>query len=191
MKIKIDFSAVGDVTKLKEMILYISQLSERDPRFGAIKLNKILYYADFGAYRELGHPITEATYQHLREGPAPKELLQAIDELEDEGAIKYESPLYYTHRQKRIVPCRGPDLKHFKPKELRIVKDVVKALWDLNATQVRNLSHEEWGWRLSDDGETIHYRTAWLSPEPLTQEQIRDGIRLWEEMSAQSVSGRI
>lgn len=191
MKIKIDFSAVGDVTKLKEMVLYISQLSEGDPRFGAIKLNKILYYADFTAYRELGQPITEANYQHLREGPAPKELLQAVDELENEGGIRYEHRRYYTRRQKRIVRCREPNLKHFNPKELRIVEDVVKVLWDLNAIEVRDLSHEEWGWRLSDDGEIIPYRTAWLSPEPLTQEQIRDGIRLWEEMSAQSVSGRI
>ena len=39
--------------------IYIVQ-TERflDERFGAVKLNKILYFADFEAYRRLGEPIT-------------------------------------------------------------------------------------------------------------------------------------
>ena len=72
---------VDNLEKIKEAILYVSKLSKGDPRFGAIKLNKILYYADFRAYRELGNSISNATYQHLNEGPAPRELLPAIEEL--------------------------------------------------------------------------------------------------------------
>ena len=58
--------------KFRELIVYICKKSEGDPTFGAVKLNKILYYADFAAYRILGKPITGAQYQKLREGPAPQ-----------------------------------------------------------------------------------------------------------------------
>jgi hypothetical protein len=36
--------------KLSELILLISEWSQSDPRFGAIKLNKLLFHCDFSAY---------------------------------------------------------------------------------------------------------------------------------------------
>lgn len=36
--------------RLAELILYIAEKCERDPNFGATKLNKILTFADFSAY---------------------------------------------------------------------------------------------------------------------------------------------
>jgi hypothetical protein len=36
-----------DDEKLRELILYVSTLSENDPNFGAAKLNKLLFYTDF------------------------------------------------------------------------------------------------------------------------------------------------
>ena len=57
--------------KFGNLILYVAERSEHDDRFGAVKLNKIMYYADFTAYWKLGRPITGATYQRLDEGPLP------------------------------------------------------------------------------------------------------------------------
>src|SRR5258708_19742785 len=60
--------------KLAELILFISERSEGDPRFGAGKLNKLLFYSDFGAYRLFGKSITGQQYQNLSNGPAPRRL---------------------------------------------------------------------------------------------------------------------
>lgn len=180
MKITIDFSSIIDLRKLKELILYIAKHSEKDPCFGAVKLNKILYYSDFRTYRDLGKPITDAHYQHLEEGPAPKEMLAALKELEAEGAIEYEERPYFTRRQKRVVARRQPNLVALDKDGIKIVDEVTKYLWPYNATEVKELSHKEWGWKLTDMGEEIPYRTTWLSSEPLTQEQIENGLRLSE-----------
>jgi hypothetical protein len=40
-----------DDEKLRELILYVSTLSKDDDNFGATKLNKLLFYADFLAYQ--------------------------------------------------------------------------------------------------------------------------------------------
>lgn len=170
------------LTKLKEAIVYISQLSETDPKFGAVKLNKILYYADFRAFLELGRPITDASYQHLEEGPAPRELLPARDELLSEGAITIEDRPVFTLIQERTVSQREADLTVFaSPKDVEILRDAVEFLRPLWAYEVTQLSHQEWGWQLTGEGEEIPYITAWLSAEPLTQEQIRTGQKLWEQ----------
>jgi hypothetical protein len=175
---------MADITKLKQAILYLSQLSENDPKFGAVKLNKILYYADFRAYLELGHSVTGATYQHLEEGPAPRELLPARDELQSEGAIRLEDRPVFTRIQQRTVAQREPNLTVFDSREIEILRDAFEFLLPYWGYQASILSHLEWGWKLTTEGEDIPYVTAWLSSEPLTQEQIRVGQALWEHRSA-------
>jgi len=44
--------------RLRELILLIATRSEGDEPFGAVKLNKLLFYADFFAYVKFGESIT-------------------------------------------------------------------------------------------------------------------------------------
>lgn len=160
-----------DAGKLKELILYIAAASREDDRFGAVKLNKILYWADFEAYRRLGAPITGAEYQHLPEGPAPRRLLPARSALEDEGALVIEERPFHGYVQYVPTVRRNADLTIFSPEEIALVDEVIAMLRPYNGADVSELSHREWGWKLSSDGETIHYATAWFSPVPLSQLQ--------------------
>ena len=48
----------GEV-RLLELILYVAEKCQDDPKFGATKLNKILWWADFLAYAQHGTPITQ------------------------------------------------------------------------------------------------------------------------------------
>lgn len=64
-----------DDRKRRELILYLASRSEEDPRFSSTKLNKLLFYCDFTAYRQLGQSITGHGYQKLQFGPAPKAML--------------------------------------------------------------------------------------------------------------------
>ena len=75
--------------RFKELIVLISELCAKDPTYGSVKLNKILYFADFMAYRVLGKPITGATYFKLQEGPAPREPGWML--AEDREDIPYET----------------------------------------------------------------------------------------------------
>src|ERR1035437_1475045 len=58
--------------KLRELVLYIATASEGDEPFGKVKLNKILFFADFEAYRRFVRSITGHEYQKLAQGPAPR-----------------------------------------------------------------------------------------------------------------------
>ena len=51
--------------KFKELVIYIAGRCESDPYFGAVKLNKLLFFSDFFAYAKLGNPITGAEYMKL------------------------------------------------------------------------------------------------------------------------------
>ena len=147
--------------KLRELIVYISWRSRKDPNFGAIKLNKLLFFADTAAYRELGKSITGSEYQHLPEGPCPRRILPAREHLLSQTPRAIELAYQQTaigNRLHRIIPKRKPYSIFSRP-ERDIVDRIVK--------------HFE-----STDYQTIHLRTSWLSPEPLTEEQIQVGQQL-------------
>jgi hypothetical protein len=152
-----------DRRKFEELILYIAEASESDPRFGATKLNKILYFSDFKAFGILGESITGATYQRLDRGPAPRELLPTLRKMVDAGEIERVERRYFNLPQKAIQGRRHADPGVFSDAERRIVDDVVEELKHLNASQVSALSHLEAGWRIARDREDIPYETVFIS----------------------------
>ena len=169
-----------DSGKFRELVVYVAKQSDDDPRFGAVKLNKILYYSDFAAYRQLGRPITGATYRKLSEGPAPAQLLAARRELIESGDASVEERPYFTGVQQRLVikDRRNPDLEAFAPGELEIVDSVIEFFEGKTAREVSDFSHREPGWIIAGDREAIPYETAWLSSEPISQEAEEEGIKL-------------
>ena len=156
--------------KFRELLVYISRGSEDDPTFGAVKLNKILYYADFAAFRQFGKPITGATYRKLMEGPAPREMLTERRGLIQSGNAEIQQQVYFTGVQHRLIAKRQPDRELFDPGELEIVDQVIHFFWGKTAKEVSDFSHQELGWAVARDREDIPYDTVWLSPGPLTQE---------------------
>ena len=169
-------------TKFRELVLYISEKSVDDPRFGAVKLNKILYFSDFEAYRRLGQSITGATYRKLSEGPAPREMLPQREVMLDSGDIAMEHRPYFAGVQQRVVPRRDIRTEMFRPDELAVVDETIEALWHMTAREASDFSHRELGWLAAAPGEEIPYDTAWLSAEPVPQEVEEYAIEVVENL---------
>lgn len=168
--------------KLKELVLYIAEREKHSSRFGATKLNKILYFADFAWYLQSGFSMTGATYQKLDHGPAPRELLPVQQALLREGAAQIQvrrTP--FNRKQKRLVPLRGPDLSCFTADQLSLVNEVIDWLEPVNAGQVSLLTHEHLGWRLADLHEDIPYFTALLCDDIAEPSDIDRGLELAAE----------
>ncbi|MFZ1915829.1 MAG: Panacea domain-containing protein [Dehalococcoidales bacterium] len=174
-KISLKPSESCNLEKLKELLLYIAIKSEKDARFGAIKLNKILFYSDFAAYRTLGHSISDAEYQNLEEGPAPRQLLPCRNELIAQGDAQIENVPYFNGIQQKLVANREPHAEMFTKEELDIVDQVIEGLWLLNGKEVSLKSHDQLGWLLTEEGETIPYSASYFSNEPLSEDQIEAG----------------
>lgn len=165
--------------KFRELILYISQQCASDPTFGATKLNKILYFADFLSYAARGESITGLAYQKLPNGPAPKRLLPIREKMIDERILGIqEIVLQSGHVQKRTVNLRPPKTAIFTGDEIAVVDTVIAALKNLKAEGVSELSHRMVGWKVARDNEEIPYGTIFLSDEPLSEVENERGREL-------------
>ena len=161
--------------KLNELILYIAEECKDSPTFGYTKLNKILFISDFYAYIVLGKSITKSTYFHLQNGPAPKEILQAQDDLIEAKRAEIEEREYFGRPQKRMIPLKGPNISIFTQKELNLVKEVIELFQGRTAYEISSWAHNSIPWLLTEQKEEIPYFTAFtMFSVPVR----RDGI-LW------------
>ncbi|MGI8771218.1 MAG: Panacea domain-containing protein [Acidobacteriaceae bacterium] len=174
---------IGDENKLGELILYISRKCATDPRFGAIKLNKILYFSDFYAFGNASTSITEVDYQHLINGPAPRRLRPVRDRLQSIGALALQHVVLKSGKtQTRTIALRTPDLTAFTGEEIALVDDVIDMLWDDDADSVSERTHRYVGWKMTQLGETIPYGSIFLSDEPLSSAEILRGQELANQL---------
>ncbi|HWW02152.1 MAG TPA: Panacea domain-containing protein [Candidatus Acidoferrum sp.] len=180
--------------KLKELILYVSTQSVDDTWFGAVKLNKILFYADFLSYLKRGESITGQEYFALREGPAPKRMLPITDKMISDGEFAYQLlDVGMPHRQKKPIALRPPDLKKLRAEDIAIVNEVIDKLRGMNGTQTSEMSHRFAGYVAAfAQGEktkipysTVRFDTKefWgIETPPLSQKLISYGKQLAKKL---------
>lgn len=163
----------ADDGKFQELVLYVAQRSEADPAFSATKLNKLLFFADFLAFASFGQPITGHRYQKLPKGPAPIAFLPVVGRMMEGGLCEWEYRPYFGKQQKRLVVHRSADLSSFSAEEIELVDQVIQQLWESNASQVSDLSHDFPGWQAVGMQEEIAYETVFvLPPRPLTKGEL-------------------
>ncbi|MBJ7612870.1 MAG: hypothetical protein DLM71_04930 [Chloroflexi bacterium] len=153
----------ADDRKLRELILYIAERSLDDPHMGSLKLNKLLFKSDFGAYLHLGAPITGHPYFKLPLGPAPRHLVDVRNGMIRDGILRIdkedvgaETPM------DRYVPLRSADTSLFSGEQLGFVDGVLEALSNTSGTAASEETHLHMGWKLASAEENIPYETAFL-----------------------------
>lgn len=171
------------LNKTRELILYLAERSSDDPRFGRVKLAKLLFLSDFGAFGEFGESLTGACYRKRPHGPMADEQLLAERDLRDSGSIEIQEVGRYMYTQKRIVATRKARIDWMTREQLALVDEVIQRHWDDDATDLSNLSHAFPGYELAKDGEEIPYHAVFISREPPTQEDIDWGLEMVRERS--------
>lgn len=153
-----------DRRKLAELIILFAREGTGDRYFGATKLNKLLFAADFLAYGYLGRSITGATYIHQKQGPTPKpaDFLSVRDDLIGEGRLVIRSEHTYSGVRQRPVTDDEPNVTLFDSQEIEICYAVIESLKDKNSVETSEWSHKFPGWLYTKEGEEIPYNSVYL-----------------------------
>lgn len=177
----VDLRQPTDDKKMKELILYICRKSEGDEKFGAIKLNKILFFSDYAAYLHLGKSITGHEYRRLKKGPAPRKLPRVREALINEGRLFVKEVEYYKHKQHKHLALTSPDLSSFNGEEIALVDIILERMKDMDATDSSNVSHDFLGWLAARPGETIPYEMVYINNRGPTIGELERARELEEE----------
>jgi len=173
--------------KFRELILLICARSEGDKKFGATKLNKLLFHSDFSAYLAFGKAITGQLYFKLPNGPAPKKLKLIALKMQAAEEIEYKEIEYFGRTQKKPIALRQPDLSVFTPQEIDLVHSKIQKFWNLSASEISEQSHGFLGWIVAKDKEIIPYSTALVGTRKPSAEEQAYGLEL-EPMAAECLA---
>lgn len=163
-----------DGAKFKELVLYLSLASADDEGFGMVKLNKLLFRADFESYRLLGHSITGEIYEKQEYGPVARSLPRALDELASRAYIVWQHIARGPFTRHVPAALEPPDVSLFSEEELEVIKKALNDLAEHGGKSVSVWSHETAaGWRVKTIGAAIPYSSAAINMAPLSARRRR------------------
>lgn len=171
-----------DQTRFENLVLYLASRSTDDEGYGKVKLNKLLFRADFEAYRLLGASITGEEYKRQEYGPVAAHLPSLLRRFEEAGILMVDE--IPAGPYVRLVPSLGeghvPNLELFSEAEREIIDRALGELRVHGAKSVSKWSHEESvGWRLTATDKVIAYETSVIASEPAPEKtlvRLRDRV---------------
>jgi hypothetical protein len=160
----------GGQRRLREAVLYVATKCATAPYFGLVKLNKIIWRADFDSFAERGQPVTGRQYQRLPQGPAPIEMLPVLNGMLADGLIRIDRARVFDFDERRTIPLVEPVVTLFSKGDLDCIDRAIVAYWDMTGTETSDISHGvAWGSRAN--GEPMPYELAYLSDQPIGPSQ--------------------
>ncbi|MBU1071003.1 SocA family protein [Patescibacteria group bacterium] len=130
---------------LKELILYILQ-NYNNEYLTETKLQKLLYFCDFGHFEDTNKSISGFVYIKNHFGPTLQSLPAVLNELEREGNIKQIlGKTQYGSRKKTFSLIKTFDglQDNFSKQELHTINEINQAYSKLSPRDISHISHAD------------------------------------------------
>ena len=166
-----------DREKFKRLVHYVIWRAGKRDWFGAVKLNKVLWFSDTEAFALTGKPITGARYIREKYGPVPKAIMPVRSELEREGIIR----VWREGKVERAIANTGPDMQPFASSEMAIVNWWIDHIATYEtAASISEKSHD-YTWQIAAMGEELPMTATFARR---IREPTKDEMRLGKETAA-------
>ncbi len=154
---------VFDQEKFDNLVLYVASKCPDPTKLGAVRLRKILYYADSLHYMKTRRPIAGAVYIKWEKGPVPRQLEASLDRLERSGALVVKQDMHpYGYPMTFYYALREPDIKRFDAEEISLVDELIQIICsEYTAESISKLSHHN-AWEVAEIGEELPYETVFV-----------------------------
>lgn len=160
-----------DMVKLEEAVHYICSSVTADDRLGAVKLNKVLYYADMLHYAEHGESITGAAYAKRALGPVPKQVVPATANLERSQRLSVENVSVFDMVRREFTPHGSTNLSVFSSGEIERLNQMIRFVCGRTAAEISEFSHTI-VWGAAEMGEELPYESFLVSYLDVPEENI-------------------
>lgn len=165
-----------DQAKFDELVLYIINRVENPADLGAVKLHKVLWFADLNFFAGFGRSIAGAAYIKMPQGPFSTHAEKALKRLKRSGRIVEREMPYFNKTQRRFFATGEANLALFSAHEISIVDEMIEAIcFGHTATSISEFSHKR-VWEVTPDRTEIPLETVFcmslVGPNQTTQDLV-------------------
>lgn len=141
---------VPNLEKFAEMVVYFSERLEP----WKTKLNKLLFYSDFGMFKRSGFSISGVQYKAIQMGPVPNNFNSIFEYLANTNVVDiYYTSFEYgiTGEQFKANKNRAFKSELFTKDELAVLEDVAMRFKEVTTKDIIEISHREKAWLENKD----------------------------------------
>lgn len=161
--------------KFRDLVHYICHIADRD-ELGAVKLNKILWFADMITYVNKGKSLTGSVYVKRQLGPVPIEILRALEDLEAAQKMIVRDIPCFGNTKRDFISLTEPNISHFDALEISLVADITHHICHHHTAGSISEKTHDIIWQLAAMGEEIPYCAVYGAQlGEITQEDIKWG----------------
>jgi hypothetical protein len=137
--------------KFGRAVHYVIWKAANRPKFGAVKLNKVLWFAEARVYVLHRHHMTGEAFLKEQYGPVPKHIIPTRERLKKAGLIE----IWEDRGQTRFRAKTQPDMTGFTPEELKQLNFWIDEIdKEYTAASISDKTHD-YGWEIAEMGEEI------------------------------------
>ncbi|MES2651085.1 MAG: type II toxin-antitoxin system antitoxin SocA domain-containing protein [Bacteroidota bacterium] len=129
--------------KISHMIIFFSD----NANTWKTKLNKLLFYSDFLAFKNTGYGITGLDYRAIKYGPVPANYDKLYDEIAKGEFLNRVHTEERDYEGSFFIPQLTFDESLFEISELSIINEVIKKFKWHSASEIKEVSHNELAWK--------------------------------------------
>lgn len=160
-----------DKAKFRELVHYVCDQVDPDT-LGAVKLHKVLYFADMWHFLKTGRPISGEVYRKQHFGPVASHLPRTIAELERDGAIERRHVPWPGGTRIEYHTKRPSEAERLSKSEMAFVDEVIDFVIRKTASEISEFSHHQ-VWQAAEMGEELPYSTAFhMTPAEVTENDL-------------------
>ena len=124
------------------------------------KLMKLLFYAEFKHFKDHGTSISGTRYAHATHGPVPDNFETWLVAVTDWNKQIFVEEKIFGEYSGEIFSSGEPDWSIFSTSEMAVLAFVKDKFKDFSGSQIREFSHNEKGYKNTQDGNLISYAYA-------------------------------
>jgi uncharacterized phage-associated protein len=146
-----------NISKFKEVLLYILGKVGAQPNVGQTVLYKLLYFIDFDYYELYEDQLIGAKYIKNTYGPTPVDFAKITKEMQVNHELEEIKANHFKYEQTKYLPIREANLQLFSAREIKHIDTILEKHARKSATELSTLSHKDVPWIITDEKEIIPY----------------------------------
>jgi uncharacterized phage-associated protein len=129
----------------KKLIAAILYFAKNTKSCGKTKLFKLLYFLDFGHFKQTGRSVTGLKYYAWKLGPVPASLDDEFESPEPDFLenIKLEPSNCGGFYTLSVKPLKEPDLSNFSKREINLIQNLAEEYKNVTAVDIVEKTHLE------------------------------------------------
>jgi transcriptional regulator with XRE-family HTH domain len=155
-----------NVSKLKNILLYVLESCAGKPNVGEFMVHKIMYFCDFNFYEMYEEQLTGSEYKKMPFGPVSSEITSMLNTLISSEQILQIKNEYLGKIVLRFIPLTRTDLSSLRAHEVEVVNRVIDQLGNYSNESLFRYIQIDMPWQATSDGEPIDYELVFYREAP-------------------------